>query len=756
MQSVKFNDSFYLTIKDLKKEDEPTHQLKPQPTNFIFVIDVSGSMSYDLTLIRKQMKNKLPNLIKDGDTVTIIWFSGKNESGILMEEVEIKSLKSLQDINNSIDRFLKPICLTAFAKPLVLAKEAIERIRKNRDGVFSMVFLTDGYNNDCSWNDVMSSLKNLENDLAASTFVEYGYYADSRAISKMAEVIGGEKIEAERFDDYDIIFENKIQKTYSSAKKVVVDLPTNRKFDFAFTMSDDGEIIIYSVNNDQVLLPETTKSVMLFTTSPVSNVVDFNGVDTRLLYGGVYVLSEKLQNEYVDDVFRVLGDVRLYNIFVNAYGKQKLMSFKSLVKECAYDTTKQFQEGRSTNIIADENAYCVMDFINDLTNDENALIYPMHEDFNYKRIGAKKEVKINNSLNEEVKNKIANASTKEEIQEILDEVKDEVKLDFQYNDKSKGYSIDGLVWSSERANLSIRIKYDGYVNLPENNFGLDKIDTFIYRTYTIIKDGILNLSTLPVSLSFKTVLKFKGLGLDIKLKPRVDDENVTDIYIIDFSSLPVVNKKMVKSISAKQLGLLEYELFESKALEKVYKHYENQLGVVKSKEFVEKYGSDATEWLKELGITEFNGFAPSLKSVDGSDFYMAVELVTKMALHSSLPTVQKVIDKGGQKLNAVEQIMQIAIDDYNNVTNSSLYTSLSDDNLKKEVIENWLKTVKLKVKTRRKELLNEIAKIKFALILSKKWFNEFTSFEENSLTLDVSEKKTVNFTFELKESEVSL
>lgn len=156
MPNIKFNENFYLTIKDVKEISQVNLTPKPLPTNFIFAIDVSGSMSGDLGYIRTQLKNKLPQLVKESDTVTIVWFSGRNDAGILMEEVEIKSLKKLQDINAAIDRFLKPVGMTAFHKPLVLAKEAIQRIKKNRlEGVFSLIFLTDGGNNDCSWSDVM-------------------------------------------------------------------------------------------------------------------------------------------------------------------------------------------------------------------------------------------------------------------------------------------------------------------------------------------------------------------------------------------------------------------------------------------------------------------------------------------------------------------------------------------------------------------------------------------------------------------------
>jgi hypothetical protein len=757
MQNIKFNETLFLTIKDVAELSKVSLKPKLLPTNFIFVIDVSGSMSNDLGYIRKQLKNKLPSLVKEGDTVTIIWFSGRTDAGILMEEIEIKSLKNLQDVNNAIDRFLKPVGLTAFYKPLVLAKEAITRIKKNRkDGIFSLIFLTDGGNNDCSWSDVTKSLKDLENDLASSTFVEYGYYADSRAIAQMAELIGGEKVEAEQFDDYDVVFEAKLQKTYGSSKKVVVDVPAkDRIFDFAFTISPANEIILYGVtNDDQVLVPEDTIALYWFSSKAASkatfqyeNKPELN----KIVYGALYVLTEKLQNDYADDIFKVLGDKNLYEVFTNAYGKQKLFNFKSMIKECVFDHTKQFLKGRVTNLVADENAYCVMDFINDLTNDETALIYPLHSEFSYKRIGAKKVAK-GSELNENQKTQLANAKTVEELKAITDNIAETTPdaVKFEYNDKEKGYSISNLVWSSERANLSINVKFDGYIDLPKNNFGLNRIDTFIFRNYTIIKDGILNISKMPVSISKETYDKLLANGVKITI--------VHNVVVVDFSSLPVINRRMVKSISAKKLAELEFNLLKLQGLAKAYKYFESLHFPKVSQGFIDLYGVEAEAWLKELGITSYNGFNPKMViEKEGKDFYMAVELNTKIAKMSSIPTVASVLKKIEDKkaLNAADELLKPAIDDYNTQINSPLYTSLKDEKTKNQILENWLKTVNKDVSNKRKEYLQEIAQIKFSLILSKKWFTEFKSFEEDTLVEKIDGKE-VTFTFELAEKQIDL
>ena len=207
-KNVKLGENYYLTTQEINSNVTVEVAKK---TNHIFVVDVSGSMSGELPQIRTQLKNKLSNLMKEGDTISIVWFSGRNDSGILKEEVEVKSLKTLTDLHDAIDKWLRPIGLTAFLKPLQLVQGLVDRIKKNRpDSVFSMIFLTDGYNNDCPWNEVIKTLKDMESDIASSTFVEYGYYADSRAITQMASVLGGEKISCDGFDEFELVFDAKI------------------------------------------------------------------------------------------------------------------------------------------------------------------------------------------------------------------------------------------------------------------------------------------------------------------------------------------------------------------------------------------------------------------------------------------------------------------------------------------------------------------------------------------------------------------
>ena len=98
---VKLDENYFL----VSQEVNPNATVEVvKSINHLIIVDVSGSMSYDLPEIRKNLKNKISSLVKENDTVSIIWFSGRNDAGILKEEVHVNSLKQLNDLS---EKFLE-------------------------------------------------------------------------------------------------------------------------------------------------------------------------------------------------------------------------------------------------------------------------------------------------------------------------------------------------------------------------------------------------------------------------------------------------------------------------------------------------------------------------------------------------------------------------------------------------------------------------------------------------------------------------
>jgi len=739
---VKIDENYFLTTQEINSEVTVEVAKK---TNHIFVVDVSYSMYYDLPKIKTQLKNKLSNVMRDGDTISIVWFSGSRDCGVLKEEVEVKSLKTLSDLNDAIDRWLRPVGCTAFGTPLEVVHEIIGRISANRpDTVFSMIFLTDGYNNDCPWNQVISALAVLENELASSTFVEYGYYADSRRITEMASIVGGEKVSTSDFDEFEPVFDAKISSEILGGKKTIAYIPDAHLYDFAFSVGNDGSVLLYNIGNGEILVNQSVKEVHYFTSSAVGN----EHAPTTSLYAAIYVLADKLLNDDAEKIFYALGDNHYYGMLVNAFGKQKLNAFKTAIKECVADATKRFPAGQSTILPVSDDAYCLMNLIEDLGNTEGCLFYPNHEDFNYKRIGAKR-VQRGEDLSAADKKRLAEAKDVTEITKITEELKEKnVKIDFVNSNPERGYRLTDLVWNSERANLSVRIVIDGEVTLPENKFNIDKVSSYKYNTFTIVKDGIVNIKKLPVLFrpELHNILVKNGVGF------TMDKE----VCVIDLTSIPLVNRGMVKAISAVSLAEKEWELVKLQGDKKVYDFYRKELFPKTSKSFIDMLGEEAAAWLKTIGVTDYNGFAPLTDAAESTDFYMSVNLATKIKGLSSLPKVDDVLKKieSGAPLKLNEYVMADALRKYHAQKESDLYTSLSEEQ-QKGVLKTYLETKSDILNKQRRKVLQEIAEIKFALILSKKWFTEFTSFDENTLNLTLDGQDLI-ITFDLNEKEVKI
>lgn len=741
-KSVKIDQNYFLTTQEVNSDVTVEVAKK---TNHIFVVDVSYSMYYDLPKIKTQLKNKLSNVMRDGDTISIVWFSGGRDCGVLKEEVEVKSLKTLSDLNDAIDKWLRPVGCTAFQRPLEMVHEIIGRISANRpDSIFSMIFLTDGYNNDCPWNEVISALTVLENELAACTFVEYGYYADSRRITEMAGIVGGEKVSTSDFDEFEPVFDAKLSNEIMGGKKTLVYIPDAHLHDFAFSVGTDGSVLLYNIGNGEIMVSQNVKEIHYF--SP--EMVGAEHAPTTSLYAAIYVLSDKLLNDDAEKVFYALGDNHYYGMLVNAFGKQKLNAFKTAIKECVGDASKRFPAGQSTILPVPDDAYCLMNLIEDLGNTEGCLFYPNHEDFVYKRIGAKR-VQRGEDLSTADKKRLAEAKDVAEITRITEELKKKnVKIEFKTTNPAKGYALTDLVWNSERANLSIRIYIEGEAILPVNDFKIDKVASYKYNTFTLVKDGIVNVKLLPVLFSpeLHNILVKNGVGFTMN----------EETCVIDLTSIPLVNRGMVKAISAEALANKEWELKKLQGDKKVYDFYKKELFPKTSKSFVDMLGQEAADWLKTVGVTDYNGYNPLTDAEKTSDSYLSVNLATKIKGLSGLPKVDVVKAKilAGTTLKINEWVMADALKKYIEQTASDMFQSLSEEQ-QTGVLKTYLTTKSDMLNIRRRKVLQEIAEIKFALILSKKWFTEFKSFDENTLNLTL-DGQDLTFKFDLNEKEVEI
>lgn len=682
----------------------------------IIVIDVSGSMWNDLPSLRTHLKNKLSTLVGEKDTVSILWFSGKGQFGILQEAVPVRSLSDLSTLHKAIDKWLQPVGLTGFKEPIQETINLINRLKKNDPSfLINFFFMSDGYDNQWSKTEILKVTQELGAHVDNSVFVEYGWNCDRNLLSKMAESAGGSLVFSEHFENYQTVFDHELSKDIRGGKKILVKLAEKPSLGYAFAYDTTGNLVSYTVNeNGEVLVPESIGEVHYFAT--LNGGENNTTIDTQV-YFGLATLSQRMLANEIFTVLGDMGDVYLVNRFVNSFSKQDYTDFQNECISQGLDASSRFKKGINRNAVPKEDAFTILDLLQLLSDDDNNLIYPQHESFGYKRIGAGSKQRD-----------------------------DSVK--FEISDKSKGYPISGIVFNEDRPNVSFRVKYDGVVTLPEkrSEFNLpEKINSYIYRNYTIIRDGIVNIRKLPVSLTQRAI--------DVLREENIIDFDVSegDIFVLDMSKIPVINRNMVKSVSAKDTFTKVFNLEQLKATQKVLKYYRDQYAPKKSEGFSVVYGEDATAWLKEIGVTDYNGFNPPSDSVPMTDVYTATEMKISIKGLSSLPSVNDVLKKmdAGKSLTLRESLLEPAIKEVKNFMDSPL---CKNSTTKDELIKTWLKSETNNVIAQVRDAINKISRTKFAIILGHVWFNDL-AVGETTMNLSVG-GKDITVTADVVEKEI--
>lgn len=664
------------------------------PTHRIVVIDCSYSMVSELPKIRTHLKNKIPTMVKENDLLSIVWFSSKGEYGTLVEAVPVSTLKDLSAVNTAIDRFVKPVGATAFVQPLQEVVALTERVGMPS----SMFFLTDGWDNGYTKPQILKAAAALADVVGSTTFVEYGWYADHDLLSQMAEEAAGSLIQSNDFTKYSEQLEQNLS-SRSSGKKQKVSVPAGVEFLVAPT--DSGFVVSKVDEKGVALLPaEATKYSYLSGDGQLED-----GLDVQQATLVAAALVQRGKADLALEIAGKIGDADVYTAIENAFSKQDYVNAVELMVE--YGTSKKqlyTMAPKNTNLAPNPNAYNVLQLLMDIATDDGNLLHISHPEFKYSSIGRKREVAEVNGFVPK----------------------------FIHADGDIKAPISTLKFDEDRPNVSILVRNDGHVYLPKNDhFSDEKFETFNWRNYTVIKDGIINLRYLPLILTAKTHKKLKDEGV------ITEDYKIGKTYLIDTKSMPVINRAMVSDISATKLGELASKVYELRCIQKAINASIKEDGIDVRVGFKDKYGEDATAFLKEYGITE-GGFSPKTVSTgDTFDAYTSKSLAVKLKGLSSIPSLNDLDKalKAGKKLTPSQSALKRGVD----------AASTSTDLVK----------FKFEIRDQIQELVSQIVKTKFSVILGKKWFSEFSSIDENTITIKNSVGDDILVTFALEEKEVS-
>lgn len=792
--SYKINNNLYIANHTIDKGVSATIVQTEKDCNHILVVDVSGSMSGELVKVREHLKSKLKSSVKENDTVTIVWFSGRTQFGTLMEGEKIGTLADLKTVNEKIDRWLRPVGMTAFKEPLDEVANIVGRLSKaNANMAMNLAFMTDGGDNCWSEADILAASAKAGAVVSSVVFVEYGYYANRPLLTKMAEKAGGSVVHSKDFQSYAANIEAALARRPMGSKKLEVKLP-NADFigGIAFTV-DNGSINTFAIDAGKISVPEDTGTIWFLTPAKVGLEVLADGEAsyaefcTRTAANGGHVLNNELvaavyaatslfvtrmKPEIVRPLLKASGDVAMIEQFTNCFGKQAYSEFMDSTKKAAFGQGRWAKGWDSSRVPADD-AFTVLDMLKLLASDDDNRVLLNHEAFQYNKIG-RSRVDSNTILTSDEQDQIELLTEKlAGLRDLAEVKKITAQIDAIANkpgalafveDTAKaaaGYPVANLTYNEERPNVSILVRKEGKVDLSDRK---DKpaavpseMDTFIFRNYAVVKDGLVNVEVLPTILSAATIDKLTSLVKEGKLEAGVFTAKgklvagkfQPDEVLINMSKLPVINALMVKSNSAKELFTAEYDLTKAKAAQKVFNSYikEKKPEGKKSEGFASLYGDDGAAWLKAAGFTEYSGFAPKSVQAEATDFYMSKEMAVSLSGLSALPTLKDVKTKmaAGKALTASVGIMAPF------VTKTDNLISGKTDEEALVILEKEATAQKNKVR----DLIFQKAQSLFAVVVGNSWFKEFPSLDDNSLDLTFG-GQSFSCKVDMKEAKVTI
>jgi hypothetical protein len=741
-------------------------------------------MYSDLPRIREQLKRKLPKLLKEQDTISLIWFSGRGEFGTLLEAEPVATLTDLKAVEHAIDRWLKPCGLTGFTEPIQEAGRVVERVAKARPGsVSSLLFLSDGCDNQGTRASILKAMEEAANGFQCTTVVEYGYYADRNLLAAMAEKAGGSHIFAEDFNRYEPTFEATMQKRPVGAPRVEVAIDGDPIQGFVFALQD-GDLVTYSVEGGKVRVPENLSgfwfvspaqvgvpSSMAFADSvayeaaqPTPQLAD----NICAAFAAVSLYAVRMKPNIVYPLLKVLGDVSLVEEFANCFGKQRYSDFQEHAKKAAFGQGA-FSKGYDPNRVPADDAFTVLDLLQLLSSDDANRVLLDDNRFRYSRIGRgrvdssdqlteaeQEEIRV---LTEEM-GRIKKASRIAEITARITEItaSKPTALKFEPDPAPTGYPVSSLTFNEDRPNVSFLIRKPGTVDLSERLSDTlftvpDTFNTQVFRNYTVIKDGLVNIDQLPVNLT-----KESYAALREKLGAKLDQVFQVDYYsegavgaigTLNLRELPVINRKMVRDVSAKDFFGLQYQLLAAQAEQKVYNGYIKELAPKERSEGIKGlYGEQAAQWLKEQGITD-GGFAPKSVQAESTDFYMGKELKVSLKGYSKLPSLkeaQTAIAKG--KINGPTALMEPTIREVDEL--------LVKANGRNNTVRAWLDIQADAAKAKVRDLIFKIAQTTFVLVVGQIWFKEFATLDETVYQLALDGGGTIQCEVEMREIQIKI
>jgi hypothetical protein len=714
-------------VVEVPKPEAPVKGVLPVGTNHIWEADRSGSMYGVIRQLCEDLITRYDE-IPEGDTISFGWFSGRGEHRFVIKGYKVvHTPKDRETFAKLMRSCASTVGLTCFSEILFETQQVIEDLAAISPA-FSLMFLTDGYpcpETEQEHRGIWNAIEALKGKVMASLFVGYGNYYNKQLMASMAAQIGGSLVHAHDLQGFKLEMANFEEGIKDLDPRIEVTLNHIPMADIVFSVQNRS-VVAYKPNQGKVLFsPSKAKlnAIYMLDINPPKDGKEIKLTDSALtsgaamepmikaVYGAALMLSQKCNVPAALDTLGVLGDVALIDSINSAFTNDEYGRAESLISDAMVGPKSRLKKGRKLGYLPDPNAFCLMDMLDILNSDEETYIWPRHKAFNYNYIGTKNEV--------------------------LDGTA-------KFNaDPTVKCSIADLVWNESKLNLSFRVNIPGTITLPATPEELKKMGlqaefpTYIWRTYTVVKDGFINLACLPVSVSENVFNQLQAHGL-FEGQTWTDG---TEPNILDLNVVPVMNRAIAgRNTSAKDLCLLTSREALLSGKLSAYRARVKEITPPVSYPKRAILSEETMIYLEGLGIKKDGAFNPQVgRDILTGDFYEAKEFEIFIKGAKSSPKVADVQAKvaahaayvpGGKEkapkpITPREQPIADALKEIAGLFDPSIEIELV--NLKKQM-DIYQKELKLIRRTIRETM--------FAMILGKYWFSEFNSREDCTLDLD--------------------
>lgn len=656
-------------------------------TNQIWLFDRSGSMSGDLRKLITDMKQRARTLV-EGDSLSLGWFSGEGDYRFILKGYKISAKEDYKQIDDILDKNNTTIGTTCFSEILDESSKTIDDL--SGFGSFALVLFSDGCpvvsNYTKEIENIFKAIGKLANQVTSALLVGYGHYYNRSLMQEMAEKIGGSLIHSNDIASFGTSLDEYITSSREAGDKVKVKLnysdamrpsPTDKNVYFSIF---GKTVISYKPNNGEIsyTIGKGKKDFLYILTDrlngheeELTNLEELGPRHSFIkgMYGLAAVLSQKTQTLLAVDVLGALGDKHLIDLLYDSFTNAEYGKAEKNITDAMASPSLRFKKGKVLGYVKPDDAPCLLDVIDVITTDLNAEFFPYAGD-GYSRIGQKSE----------------------KTTEVV------------FTPDNKGFEVGNIVWSSSKLNLSLNTTVTGTVELDDDAKKLNLLKDFncsVFRNFTFVKDGRLNIEKPVFKLSKETHDYLKNLGC-------TEQEWSNEAIVYDLTVIPIMNRKYA-TLATSVKPFCELAIKESQ-LEGIVKVLKANVKYQKAASFNPNtsYNDAITAYLAKFHIK--NGiFSPPVTKAEAIDFYMSKTFDIKIKGLSSLPKVEDVQKKiaVGKTLTTSDSLIKAGLDELAAVKN-----------------------VDLAFKDRQQELREiraKLLRLKFGLILGKGTLEEFAN-----------------------------